>query len=189
MPAALFRLLREPDGWAYALLAVAALAAAVDGIVLVAQAGGSGERAAAGWFVGAVGVVLLALVVAGVGQDLRGRQVSVVTAIATVIIAEEEAAGRDVEDRFSADAPLLPRRRIVRTLAVSAVLMIAWMVLLPWLGFGLVTGLFCLAFMRLVSASRWWVAIVTAVCVGAGLAVLFPLSGVLLPTGALWYLI
>ncbi len=182
-------LLRSPDGWGHLLIALFALVAVGNGGVIVSAAGGVGEKAAAGWFIGIIGLVLLGLVGLGFREDLRGGRVSVMSELATTIIAEEEAAGREVEDHFQAELPLHSPRKITHLLLLSAVLLIGWMVAIPWIGFGAATGIFCLLFMRWMSRTSWWTTLITAVAVGAGLAILFKLVGVILPTGALWYLI
>lgn len=182
-------LLRSPDGWGHLLIALFALVAVGNGGVIVSAAGGVGEKAAAGWFIGIIGLVLLGLVGLGFREDLRGGRVSVMSELATTIIAEEEAAGREVEDHFQAELPLHSPRKIAHLLLLSAVLLIGWMVAIPWIGFGAATAIFCLLFMRWMSRTSWWTTLITAVSVGAGLAILFKLVGVILPSGALWYLI
>lgn len=189
MPSALIRLLRSPEGWAHLLLALVALLALADSVVIVAAAGFEGEKAAAGWFIGGIGLVLVTLTGSAVRQDLRGSQVSVMSELATNIIAEEEAAGREVEDHFQAELPMRSSQTIIRVLLLSAFLLLGWMIALPWLGFGATTSLFCLFFMRWVRRSRWGISLVTGAAVGTLLAVLFALVGVVLPTGALWYII
>lgn len=182
-------LLRSPDGWGHLLIALFALVALGNGAVIVSAAKGMGDKAAAGWFIGIIGLVLIVLAGLGFREDLRGGRVSVMSELATTIIAEEEAAGREVGDHFQAELPLHSPRKITHLLLLTTALLIGWMVALPWIGFGAATGIFCLLFMRWMSRTSWLTTLITAVAVGAGLAILFTLVGVILPTGALWYLI
>jgi hypothetical protein len=185
----LSRAVRRADTWAYALLIGVALIALGNGGLLIVQASGTGPESAAGWFVGVAGLALALLVAAAIRQDRRFVAQSVVTSIANTIVAEEEEAGRDVEQRFQVDLPLLPQRQLLRVLLLVAALIIAWMLLLPWLGFGVATGLFCFVYVALVARRRWWVALVAGAVIGGCLALLFKAVGVLVPTGALWYLL
>ncbi|MFD2795900.1 hypothetical protein ACFS27_20225 [Promicromonospora vindobonensis] len=185
----LLGLARNPESWAYVLLAAVGLVALVDGAVLAAQAAWTGPRSAAGWFIGVTGAVLVLLVALSLRQDARGAGESVVSELATDIIHEEEDAGRAVDDRIGIEAEPLPATRATRNLVVAGALILGWVALVQWIGFGLVTGLFCLCFIRLVARRRLWVALVAGVAIAAGLTTLFELAGVLLPAGALWYLI
>lgn len=185
----LLGLVRRPSSWAYVLLVAVALVALGDGVVLLVHAAWTGPASAAGWFVGGTGLVLAILTGLAVREDVVGGDRSVMTQLAEVIVSEEEDAGRDVGDRFQADAEPLPPREARRVLIVSAALMIAWMVAMPWVGFGAATALMCAAFILLVARRRIWVALVAGVLIGVGLAILFTLSGVILPTGALWHLL
>lgn len=180
---------RRPEAWAYALVSAVALVALGDGILLVVQAGGVGTKGAAGWFVGGVGLALAVLLVLAIREDVRGGRESVVTELANVIVSEEEGAGRDVEERFQTELPPLPVHEALRNLVITGALIVAWMLALPWVGFGLVTTLVCAGFIVLVARRRWWVALVAGVAIGGGLALIFSLAGVLLPTGALWHLV
>lgn len=182
-------LLKSSDGWGHLLIVLFALVAVGNGGIIVSSAEGLGDKAAAGWFIGIIGLVLIVLAGLGFREDLRGGRVSVMSELATTIVAEEEAAGREVGDHFQAELPLHAPRKITQLLLLSAALLIGWMVALPWIGFGAATGLFCLLFMRWMSRTSWLTTLITAVAVGAGLAALFTLVGVILPTGALWYLI
>ncbi|GEK79538.1 tripartite tricarboxylate transporter TctB family protein [Agrococcus baldri] len=182
-------LARSPEMWAYALLSAAALIALANGLLLIVQAAGSGPESAAGWFVGLAGFVLLGLVALAVRQDRRFVAESVVTSIAQVIVAEEEAAGRDVGERFQTELPPVPPREAARALLITGAFVVAWMVLLPWIGFGLATALFCAAYIVVVAKRKWWVGAIAGVAIGGALALLFSIVGVLVPTGALWYLI
>ncbi|MGC5075580.1 tripartite tricarboxylate transporter TctB family protein [Agrococcus sp. DT81.2] len=180
---------RSPETWAYVLLGAAALIALGNGLLLIVQAAGVGPESAAGWFVGAAGLALLALVALAVRQDRRFVAESVVTSIAQVIVAEEEAAGRDVEERFQTELPSLPPREIARVLLITGALVVAWIVLLPWIGFALATALFCTCYVIVVARRKWWVGVIAGVAIGGALALLFALVGVLVPAGALWYLL
>lgn len=182
-------LARNPQTWAYFLLAAVGLVALADGAVLVAQAAWTGPKSAAGWFIGVTGAVLVLLVALSLRQDAHGAGESVVSGLATEIIHEEEDAGRAVDDRIGIEAEPLPTAEVTRNLLVAGALILGWVVLVQWIGFALVTGLFCLGFIHLVARRRLWVALAVGVAIAAGLTALFELAGVLLPVGALWYLI
>ncbi len=182
-------LAKRPEAWAYALMFAVTLLALGDAMVLLAQADGVGTKGAAGWFLGGVGLVLAVLLVLAIREDVRGGRESVVTELANVIVTEEEDAGRDVSERFQTELPPLPVRESVRNLAITGALIVVWMLAIPWLGFGVITGLVCMAFIALVARRRWWVALIAGAAIGVGLDLIFTLSGVLLPTGAIWYVI
>jgi hypothetical protein len=180
-------LVRQPATYAFVLLGVAGILAVGDGIRLV-TVDATGPRAAAGFYVGAVGVVLLVLLAISIFQSRGSRPAdeTIIGTLADEILDEEREAGRDPSDHFSVEAEALTVREAVRVLGLAGVLVLFWIIALPFLGFAVVAGVFCLLFMRLVTHVRWRNAVIGAVLISSTLTALFSAVGVLLPRGSIW---
>lgn len=186
MSSRLLHRLRRPETWALALLAGVGLIATIDGVLIVIGAEATGPRAAAGYYVLAVGLVLAALVAGAAWQARRDASESLVAEIAAHILDDERDAGRDPSDHFSPEAESLDGRGLVRVLGVNAALILFWILALDALGFAVVTGVYCAVFMIVVARRPWLWSLISATVIAVAMHFLFASVGVRLPVGDLW---
>lgn len=155
-------------------VAAVGLATVFDGLRLALGQESNPDLERGGYFLLGLGAILLALCLYAV---LVRKPLTPKTTEAT-----PEATTADPEAIVAASDEDQPQVRLV---AICLALIVAFIVLLPWVGFAVANAIFLVGYLRAISKYRWITAIVAGCAIDAVFVALFAASRVPMPTGVI----